>query len=67
MISDRAIQLIAEAKIEQAIDDGKFERLTGFGKPFEFDLTQHDPNWWIKNKCKMEEMKIKLNQRNPNV
>ena len=36
--SDLAIQLVADAKIRQAYDDGKFDKLPGFGKPIDFVL-----------------------------
>ena len=55
--SQRAIQLIAEAKIVAAIEAGEFENLPGFGKPFEFDDTQYDPHWWIRRKVERENMK----------
>jgi hypothetical protein len=60
MISERAIQLVADAKIEQAYRDGKFDRLPGLGLPFEFDEMVCEPNWWLKRKAKSEEMKLPL-------
>lgn len=56
MFSNRAIQLVAEAKLEAAIEAGEFKDLAGFGKPFEFDATTNDTNWWIRNKIKREEI-----------
>ena len=55
--SQRAIELIASAKIEAAIEAGEFDDLSGFGKPFEFDDTQYDPHWWIRRKVERESMK----------
>lgn len=55
--SQRAIELIASAKIEAAIVAGEFDDLPGFGKPFEFDDTQYDPHWWIRRKVERENMK----------
>ena len=52
-----ALQKIAEQKIQSAIDEGKFEKVEGFGKPLEFD-NLYDPNWWIKNKCKLENLSV---------
>jgi len=57
LFSQRAIQLIAEAKIEAAIEAGEFDNLPGFGKPFEFDDTRYDPHWWIRRKVERENMK----------
>lgn len=56
MLSDRAIRLIADAKIDQAIAEGDFDDLPGFGRPFEFDDTQYDPNWWIRRKLERERL-----------
>ena len=63
MLSDRAIQLIAELKIEAAIAAGDFEKIEGLGKPFEFDELQYDPNWWVRRKVKREEIKKLLKQK----
>ena len=57
LFSNRAVRLIAEAKIETAINEGEFDHLPGLGKPFEFDDTQYDPNWWIRQKIERETMK----------
>lgn len=55
--SQRAIEMIASAKIEAAINAGEFDNLSGLGKPFEFDDTQYDPHWWIRRKVEREHMK----------
>jgi hypothetical protein len=53
---ERAIQIVADAKILEAINEGKFDGLPGFGKPFSFDPFDHDPNWWIRDKIKRERL-----------
>ena len=53
----KAIQLIANAQIEAAINEGKFDDLPGLGKPFDFDDTHYDPHWWIRRKVERESMK----------
>jgi hypothetical protein len=58
MITERAIQLVADAKVKQAYADGKFDRLPGFGRPFEFDDTAYDPHWWIRRKVEIEAIKL---------
>ena len=58
MISERAIQLIADAKIQTAYEAGAFDRLSGFGRPFDFDDTTYDPNWWLRNKMKIESINL---------
>ncbi|MEM7456598.1 MAG: DUF1992 domain-containing protein [Planctomycetota bacterium] len=55
-IDSRTLQRIGEMKIEQAIKNGQFRNLPGFGKPFEFDELNYDPNWWIKAKLKRENL-----------
>lgn len=56
VFSERAIQLIADAKINEAIRQGEFENLPGMGKPFEFDEMGYDPNWWIRRKIELENL-----------
>lgn len=56
MLTDRAIQLISNAKIESAVERGEFKDLPGFGKPFEFDEMSLDNNWWIKRKIELEQL-----------
>ena len=56
MFTERALRLIAEAKIEQAIEDGQFDQLPGLGKPFAFDDTHYDPYWWIRRKLERERL-----------
>lgn len=60
--SEKVIQLIANAKIEAAMEDGKFDNLPGFGKPFDFDPSQYDPHWWVRRKIEREQLKHLFNQ-----
>lgn len=57
-IDTRAWRRIAEAKIEQAIHDGQFRNLPGLGKPLPLDWDEHDENWWIKRKAKLEGLSL---------
>jgi hypothetical protein len=55
----RAWRRIAETKIEQAIEDGEFDNLPGFGQPLNFDdADSHDENWWLKRKAKLEGLSL---------
>ncbi len=54
--SERAIKKIAENKIEAAMQEGEFDNLPGFGKPFEFDELHYDPHWWIRRKMRREQL-----------
>ena len=49
--------MVADAKIEQAIKEGEIERIQGLGQPFKFDWRVNDPNWWLNQKMKSEEIK----------
>ena len=55
--TDLAIQLIADAKIRQAYDDGKFRNLPGYGKPMDFGSTDN-PHWWTSKMLKREGFRI---------
>lgn len=57
MLSPKAIELIADAKIEHAIKTGEFDNLPGFGMPFEFDTMNCDANWWIRRKIEIEQIR----------
>lgn len=59
-LGQNVIAKIAEMKIEEAIQDGEFDHLPGFGKPFEFDMLEYDPNWWIKQKMRRERLCCKI-------
>ena len=54
LLSDRAIQIIAEHKIRAAIEAGEFKDLPGLGKPAAIFDEPYDPNWWIRRKLKRE-------------
>ena len=57
-ISSKAWKLIAESKIEQAIREGEFDDLPGFGKPLDFDISRMDEFWWLKEKAKRENLNV---------
>ncbi len=57
-VSAKAWKLIAEAKIEQAIKDGEFDNLPGFGKPLDLDLTHDGEFWWLKAKAQRENLSV---------
>jgi len=59
LISDRAIQIVAENKIRTALDAGEFDNLPGFGKPSPLIDEPYDPNWWIRRKLQREQIQIR--------
>ena len=65
IFSERAIQAIAESKIQIAIEHGNFSNNPGFGKPFEFNDSTYDPHWWIRRKVERESLKD-LFRQSPN-
>ena len=60
LLSDRAIQIIADNKIRAAIEAGDFDNLPGFGKPIASIDDPYDPNWWVRQKLRREELQVKL-------
>lgn len=55
-ISRRAVELLAENRIQQAIEEGKFDALEGFGKPIPDIDELYDPDWWIKKWVRREKL-----------
>jgi hypothetical protein len=54
MLTERVIQIIAENKIQAAIEAGEFNNLPGLGTPAAIFDEPDDPNWWIRRKLKRE-------------
>jgi hypothetical protein len=55
MLTDLAIQIIADDKIRSAIRRGEIDRLPGFGKPLCFEGDDaDDPHWWIRRRLRAE-------------
>jgi hypothetical protein len=65
LLSDRAIQIIADNKIRAAIEAGDFDNLPGFDKPLASIDDPYDPNWWVRSKLKREELRIDLSADGP--
>jgi Domain of unknown function (DUF1992) len=51
---------IAEAKIQEAIQNGEFTVLDGFGRPGELDFEEYDEHWWVRRKLRVEGIRIRL-------
>lgn len=56
MLTDRAIQIIAENKIRAAIEAGEFDNLPGLGQPAAIVDEPYDPHWWIRRKLRHEQL-----------
>jgi hypothetical protein len=59
LMSDRAIQIIAENKIRAAVEAGEFDNLPGFGQPAAIFDEPYDPHWWIRRKLKRERLQVR--------
>ncbi|HKV12467.1 MAG TPA: DUF1992 domain-containing protein [Thermoanaerobaculia bacterium] len=52
----RAIELVAENRIRQAIEEGQFDNLSGQGQPIADIDEPYDPLWWVKKWIRREQM-----------
>jgi len=62
-MSRRAVQVVAENRIREAIEEGQFDDLPGLGKPIADIDEPYDPDWWIKKWIRREGMSRELAQR----
>lgn len=61
----RAFQLIADAQIVAAIQAGDFENLPGLGRPIPDEPLNYDPNAWIREKMRLEGLRISSSASSP--
>ena len=61
-ISRRAVELIADNRIRQAMEEGQFDDLPGLGKPIPDIDEPYDPMWWVKQWMRREKMGAELAQ-----
>lgn len=61
-ISRRAIELISDNRIRQAMEEGQFDDLPGFGKPIPDIDEPYDPMWWVKKWMKREKLSAEIGQ-----
>lgn len=59
-ISRRAVELISDNRIRQAMEEGQFDDLPGLGKPIPDIDEPYDPMWWVKKWMKREKMSAEL-------
>jgi hypothetical protein len=62
-MSRRAVQVVAENRIREAIDAGQFDNLPGFGQPIADIDEPYDPDWWVKKWIRREGMSRTLAER----
>lgn len=56
----RAVDLISENRIRQAIEEGKFDDLPGTGKPIADIDEPYDPMWWVRQWMRREKLSKEL-------
>ena len=61
-MSRRAVELIADNRIRQAMDEGQLDDLPGIGKPIPDIDEPYDPMWWVKKWMKRENLAAELAQ-----
>jgi hypothetical protein len=61
-MSRRAVELIADNRIRQAMEEGEFDNLPGLGKPIPDIDEPYDPMWWVKKWMKREKLSTELAQ-----
>jgi hypothetical protein len=61
-ISRSAIELIADNRIRQAMEEGQFDDLPGLGKPIPDIDEPYDPLWWVKKWMKREKLGAEIAQ-----
>jgi hypothetical protein len=61
-ISRRAIELIADNRIRQAMEEGQFDDLPGLGQPIPDIDEPYDPMWWVKKWIKREKLGTEIAQ-----
>lgn len=55
-LTRRAIELVAENRIRQAMEEGQFDDLSGQGQPIADIDDPYDPLWWVKKWVRREQM-----------
>lgn len=56
-VDPRAWRRVAENRIEEAIKEGAFENLSGFGKPLVINDSD-DENGWLREKARRENLNL---------
>ncbi|MEA2605119.1 MAG: hypothetical protein QOF89_6111 [Acidobacteriota bacterium] len=54
--SSRVTQVVAENRIREAIEEGKFDNLPGMGQPIPDIDEPYDPDWWVKKWIRREQV-----------
>jgi DnaJ homologue, subfamily C, member 28, conserved domain len=55
-ITRSGVELIAERRIRQAMEEGQFDNLPGLGKPIPDIDEPYDPLWWVRKWMRREKL-----------
>lgn len=61
-MSRRALDIIVENRIREAMEEGKFDDLPGIGKPIPDIDEPYDPDWWVKKWMRRERISQELGE-----
>ncbi len=53
-LSRRAVEIVAENRIRESMEQERFEDLPGFGQPIADIDEPYDPDWWVKKWIRRE-------------
>ena len=53
-LSRRAVEIVAENRIREFMEQERFEDLSGFGQPIADIDEPYDPDWWVKKWIRRE-------------
>lgn len=53
-LSRRAVEIVAENRMREFMEQERFEDLSGFGQPIADIDEPYDPDWWVKKWIRRE-------------
>ena len=62
-LSRRAVEIVAENRIREFMEQERFEDLAGFGQPIADVDEPYDPDWWVKKWIRREGISRTLAER----
>ena len=62
-LSRRAIEIVAENRIREFMEQERFEDLRGFAQPISDIDEPYDPDWWVKKWIRREGISRTLAER----
>lgn len=56
-VDRRILEQVAENKIRQAVEEGRFDHVEGMGKPIPDLHEPYDENWWVRKWMRRERLR----------